>query len=96
MKKSKCRVRWRRSIKMHAHPHDLTRWDERCAQSMILGLREEASAAAACACTYAAHCWLRIYDSTMAGSVELLLRQPIGFKRGSRGCRAKSFSDVIL
>ena len=27
--KSKCRVRWRRSIKMHAHPHDLTRWDER-------------------------------------------------------------------
>lgn len=50
---------------------------------MILGLREEASAAATCACTYAAHCCRRIYDSTMAGSVELLLRQPIGCKRGS-------------
>ena len=81
---------------MHAHPHDLTRWDEGAAHSMILGLREEAFAAATCACTYAAHCWRRIYDSTMAGSIELLLRQPIGFKRGFRDYRAKSFSDVTL
>ena len=36
------------------------------------------------------------YDSTMAGSIELLLRQPIGFKRGFRDYRAKSFSDVTL
>ena len=63
---------------------------------MILGLREEAFAAGTCACTYAAHYWRRIYDSTVAGSIELLLRQPIGFKRGSRDYRAKSFSNVIL